>query len=250
VPPELEIQRAGDRLYGLHLHDVAAEDPEDSHWVPGMGGLDWEAIRDSLRSIHYTGCAGFEALRGRNGESPDTVARMTRDFAVTRFSIPYRMGIVCHGNIARSQVLHHYLDREVRARNLPVTLTSCGTAERDAYDSVEELLADVGDALRKRGVEPRVERTWWSEEARKQLLGADWILAADEDRKQDLLDRLDDRQGEVSLFYAFIGEGEVDFVDTYDHDQGFQNEDRFEACFSELERIAVKVAERLEVLLS
>jgi protein-tyrosine-phosphatase len=214
-----------------------------------MGGLDWEAIRSALLTIGYEGGAGFEPLKEQCSEDRETLATMTRDFALTRFALPRRMGIVCHGNIARSQVLHHLLAREVEARGLPVELFSCGTAEAEAYDNVPALLEEVSGLLRTNGVKPAVERCHWTEDARKHLLGSDWILAADEDRQQDLIDRLPSRSNDIALYYDFIGEAPKGFIDTFDHQKGRQDPERFAACFQELQRIAGKAALRLEELL-
>ena len=40
---------------------------------------------------------------------------------------PVRIGLVCHGNIARSQILHHYLQRTIKEENIEARIFSCGT---------------------------------------------------------------------------------------------------------------------------
>ena len=79
--PVAEIEAAGDRLWGTHLQDVDAEEPNDNHWVPTYGGLDWPAICAALRRIEYPGAWTFEVINGRKGESPDELARQTHAVA-------------------------------------------------------------------------------------------------------------------------------------------------------------------------
>lgn len=79
--PAVEIRTAGTRLHGTHLQDVDAEDPQDNHWVPGEGGLDWPAIANALRDVDYDGLWTFEAIYGRQQESPEQVAIMTQRFS-------------------------------------------------------------------------------------------------------------------------------------------------------------------------
>jgi protein-tyrosine-phosphatase len=153
-----------------------------------------------------------------------------------------QVALVCHGNIARSQVLHHFLELHNPG---DVTFFSCGTASENAYADVERLLEDVSNALQKRGVTPNVERRHWDEMVCMDLCGADVILAADASVRSDLRDRLPIAPEKVQLFYEFAGEGEKDFVDTYDHEKGMQDAGRFDACFTELERIALLIASRL-----
>ena len=78
--PATEIQTAGSRLWGTHLQDVDYDDPEDSHWVPGHGGLDWTSIRQALAEVDYGGAWTLEVNHGRHGESPEA-------FAVASFDI-------------------------------------------------------------------------------------------------------------------------------------------------------------------
>lgn len=77
--PIEEIRTAGSRLRGTHLQDVDGDDPQDNHWVPGQGDLDWGGVRGALSEVAYTGLWTFEAIVGRRGESPDELARLTRE---------------------------------------------------------------------------------------------------------------------------------------------------------------------------
>ena len=79
--PSREIEIAGSRLRGTHLQDVDYEDPNDNHWPPTQGGLDWSAIRKALASVGYPGPWTFEVARGTRGETPEQLARLTRQVA-------------------------------------------------------------------------------------------------------------------------------------------------------------------------
>lgn len=129
-----------------------------------------------------------------------------------------KISIVCHGNVARSQILHHYLAEYANRASLSIDLFSCGTAPIDAYPDIDLLLAGVQKELRKRGLNGPVKRNILDEEALRHLAGSDLILAADMDRKQEILSRLEDQAQteKVMLFHEFIGEGQNDFTDTYD----------------------------------
>ena len=75
--PAREIEVAGPRLWGTHLQDVPRDDPQDNHWVPTYGDLDWPAIRAALARINYQGAWTFEAVRGRQGESWEDIVRQS-----------------------------------------------------------------------------------------------------------------------------------------------------------------------------
>lgn len=158
---------------------------------------------------------------------------------------PKRIGLVCHGNIARSQILHHYLAEALSRRGLDIDVFSCGTAPEAEYPNAPQLLADVEAELHRRGLTVQVERTPWGEAAAEQLRACDWVLAADHKRRADILTRTNLDPNRVQLYYAFIGEGEKDFADTYDVNLGHQDTERFARCFDELQRIAEQIAERL-----
>jgi len=68
------------------------------------------------------------------------------------------------------------------------------------------------------------------------------------DRKKEILSRLGDQAltKKVMLFYEFIGEGQNDFIDTYDASKKVQDPERFASCFNELERIAKLVIEQIQ----
>jgi len=79
--PVSEIYAAGPRLGGTHLQDVDFSAPNDNHWVPTHGGLDWQAIRHALSEVQYAGPWTFEVANARHGESPDDLAHITREVA-------------------------------------------------------------------------------------------------------------------------------------------------------------------------
>ena len=81
LDPAREIQIAGARLGGTHLHDVDGINPNDDHWVPTHGSLDWHAIRRALREITYAGPWTFEIIRPRHGETPEELLAKTRAIA-------------------------------------------------------------------------------------------------------------------------------------------------------------------------
>jgi hexulose-6-phosphate isomerase len=75
--PGGEIRAAGERLWGTHLQDVDGEDPQDNHWAPQQGDLDWPAIRQALRDVGYRGLWTFEVITPRQGESAAELAQLT-----------------------------------------------------------------------------------------------------------------------------------------------------------------------------
>lgn len=159
-----------------------------------------------------------------------------------------RVSIVCHGNIARSQILHHYLAEYSNSASLDLDLFSCGTAPLNAFPDVDVLLDEVQTELRRRGLHVAVKRTVLDTKAIERLVHSDLILVADTKRRNELLGKLKNRVPEqnVMLFYEFICEGDKDFVDTYNTNEGTQDPERFAACFDELERIAKLTVERIQ----
>lgn len=159
-----------------------------------------------------------------------------------------KVSIICHGNIARSQILHQYLAEYAGKDSFDIDLFSCGTAPIDAYAEVESLLSDVQNELTKRGLKGIVKRDILDEKAEQHLADSYFILVADNDRKQEVLSRLGDKikEEKIMLFYEFIGEGKNDFIDTYDANIGAQDPERFSRCFDELERVAGLVFERIK----
>ncbi len=81
IDPATEIDAAGDRLAGMHLQDVDAEQPADQHWAPTLGGLDWTSITAALKRIDYRGTWTFEVITSRNDETAEQRAQLTRRVA-------------------------------------------------------------------------------------------------------------------------------------------------------------------------
>ncbi len=79
--PAAEILAAGDRLWGTHLQDVDRDDPQDNHWAPLQGGLDWSSILSALEQVHYAGTYTFEIIRPRHDETAEDLARLTIEAA-------------------------------------------------------------------------------------------------------------------------------------------------------------------------
>ena len=159
-----------------------------------------------------------------------------------------KITVVCHGNIARSQVLHHYLAGYANRASLSLDLFSCGTATQETYPDADRLLAEVRTELERRGVKTQVQRNIIDNEATQQLIDSDVILAADQNRQRELQVLLGNQVApeKIMLFYEFIGEGSHDFVDTYDAKKGAQDPERFAKCFNELERIARLAVEQIQ----
>jgi len=153
--------------------------------------------------------------------------------------------VICHGNIARSQVLHHYIEKSASEATLTLDVFSCGTAPLEAYSNVEILLTEVQMALNKRGIKVKVIRNILDDNAKKELEKANIILVADHSIKNEVLRVLkqEKKRKKVSLFYEYIGEGTIDFIDTYDRKNNCQDPTRFTECFDELERIAKKTVQ-------
>jgi len=158
-----------------------------------------------------------------------------------------KIAIVCHGNIARSQILHHYVNQCAREANIELDVFSCGTAPAEAYSNVDALIGEVRAELARRGVAGAVVRDLMCEATRAKLEQADVVIAADVDRHRDVCEflRLPSDTQKVQLFYEFAGEGARDFVDTFDPALGRQDEARFAACFDELQRLAGGIAQRI-----
>jgi len=79
IEPADEIKTAGSRLLGTHLQDVDYDDPQDNHWMPTHGGLDWDKIIAALRDVDYAGQWTYEVKHPRYDETPDALAKATRE---------------------------------------------------------------------------------------------------------------------------------------------------------------------------
>ncbi len=156
-----------------------------------------------------------------------------------------KIGVVCYGNIARSQILGIYLDRLLKEEGLNIEVYSVGTAPYEAYPDTPIRIKEVEEKLKERGINVKPKRNYWNEKARKKLEISDIILVADEDRKKDIPERLGDKIP-IYKFYEFIGEQDKDFEDTYDYEKRCQDPVKFERCFDELERIARKAADKIK----
>ena len=79
--PAEEIRTAGERLWGTHLQDVDGDNPQDNHWAPTHGDLDWKAIRQALTGVAYRGIWTFEVIVPRHDESDAELAKIAFDVA-------------------------------------------------------------------------------------------------------------------------------------------------------------------------
>ncbi len=161
-----------------------------------------------------------------------------------------KITIVCHGNIVRSQVLHRYLARVLESRDVQADLFSCGIAPVEAYPNADTLLRDVQGTLNERGFAVALKRTAWNSEVAKRVEESDIVLVADNVIRSEILSRVDVAPDKVFTFYEFIGEGKRDYVDTYNHDQGKQDTDRYHQAFDELGCIASIVADRITAMMT
>ena len=93
------------------------------------------------------------------------------------------VAVVCHGNIARSQVFAHFIDARAKACQLPLSVSSCGVADEDAYTGWRELVDETQrrlSAATPPGLPPpQLTRNYWTEAVASQLMGATLIVAAD-----------------------------------------------------------------------
>ena len=161
--------------------------------------------------------------------------------------------VVCHGNIARSQVFAHCLDAHARACRIPLAISSCGVAEEAAYPHWPDLVAETERRLAAAtplGIPPpQIERDWWGPPVIGRLLESTLILAADASIRSELVAKLGPAAPPVLLFYEVSGGGTRDFVDTFDRTTGAQDPERYNNCFVALESMAAQVIADLEAQL-
>lgn len=162
-----------------------------------------------------------------------------------------QIGVVCYGNIARSQVLGIYLDKSLKEIGIGnIRVYSVGTAPYEAFPNTSILIREVGEKLKERRINVAPRRNPWTEESRKELELSDIILVADENRKKEVTDRIrrEIPRHHIYTFYQFIDEGEKGFEDTYDYEKRRQDPVKFGKIFDELERIAKKAAEKIKLM--
>ena len=101
-----------------------------------------------------------------------------------------QIGVVCYGNIVRSQILSLYLKKFLREAGLNnIRVYSIGTAKYEAYPDTPIRINEVKDKLKERGVNANPKRNYWTEDGKKKLKLSNIILVADDDRKKDILER-------------------------------------------------------------
>ena len=79
--PAVDIEMAGCRLWGTHLQDVPRHEPNDNHWLPTHGDLDWPAVCAALACVGYAGAWTFELVPGTTEASPEELACEAREVA-------------------------------------------------------------------------------------------------------------------------------------------------------------------------
>ena len=83
LDPLDELEAAGERLCGTHIHDIKVEERRVDHHSPTLGNLDWAALRRSFTELGYTGPWTSEAYRPSRGEDPEDLAREVHDWMVS-----------------------------------------------------------------------------------------------------------------------------------------------------------------------
>ena len=159
-----------------------------------------------------------------------------------------QIGLVCYGNIARSQVLGIYLRKFLDEEGISnVRVYSVGTAPYEKYPNTQELIKEVEEKLKERKIYVKPKRNCWSIEAERELRKSEVILAANKKIKKEVMSRLKNKFPEKSIytFYEFVGEGKKDFKDTYDYQKQRQDPVKFEILFDELEKIARKIINKI-----
>ena len=77
--PIWAIREAGERLFGVHVHDNHRG--EDEHLVPGEGTIDWIGVVQALRDVGYQGVFMLECFRSRKTRDRDTIALLAKEAA-------------------------------------------------------------------------------------------------------------------------------------------------------------------------
>ncbi|MCD6323100.1 MAG: hypothetical protein J7L77_08755, partial [Clostridiales bacterium] len=151
--------------------------------------------------------------------------------------------LICYGNILRSQVLEQYLRHYAKLWDIQITFYSAGIAKWDEFPNTSNLLVEVHRELQKRSISCFLQRNTWSNEVENSIISADIVLCADTTVKKKVLERMNDRINvkKVFTFYNKIGEGEIDFEDTYDYVKKRQDPIRFRDAFDEIDRISQKI---------
>ena len=97
-----------------------------------------------------------------------------------------QIGLVCYGNIARSQVLGIYLKKCFGEEGLNIRVYSVGTAQYKKFPNTPQLLKEVEGKLKERKIYIKPKRNCWSKSAETELKKSDIILAADKERKKEV----------------------------------------------------------------
>eukprot|EP01050_Picozoa_sp_SAG11_P018340 SAG11_NODE_2755_length_3007_cov_4.405777_1_plen_283_part_00 len=245
VQPQLQLWLRTQRVFAARIRRGAANDggagSADNPYADFMPGREWTPVDEGRLD------------KGNARREQQRLAR-SRWARTQRTSSDAKVEVVCHGNIARSQVFAHFLERWAHARQVPLVVGSCGVAEEDAYGGwralIDETERRLGAATPPGLPLPQLTRDYWTPAVASRLRDATLILAADSSIEQELLrllektSRLDPPP--IRLFREFCGDGRVDFIDTYDRNKGAQDAARYDNCFVELEFMAEVAIRRIE----
>lgn len=157
---------------------------------------------------------------------------------------PATVGVVCYGNILRSQVLASYLRAGITAQNCKYEVFDAGVCEHPEIEfrDARQTLDEVEERLQERGLTLRLYQKTWSTQVAFQLLNCALILAADLQVRDILNQRLPAAHPPIYGFYELLGEGEREFQDTYDYERQAQHKETFDKSFDELERLAARLS--------
>lgn len=160
---------------------------------------------------------------------------------------PYRIALVCLGNICRSPMAHVVLDQRLAEAGLAdrVEVSSSGTGGWHEGDPMDRRAAAV---LRDAGYDPSRHRArtfsidWYAEH--------DLLLAMDRSNRADMLDQAPTvgQEAQVRLFREFDPEAEQDDAEV--PDPWYGGTDGFRDVLAMIERTTDRLVEQLPDLVS
>ncbi len=101
----------------------------------------------------------------------------------------FKIVILCHGNIMRSQVLGLYLRHYALLLEKDIEVFSAGVADWDAYPGTVILLDEVYRELKSRKIDIKPVRNVWGREVEGKIKDADVVLTADMSVKQEVISK-------------------------------------------------------------
>ena len=154
--------------------------------------------------------------------------------------ITMKIGLVCKGNIFRSQVLEHYLKYKMPA----LEIFSCGILLKEDIPEEKKLLNEIKIELSKRGIHTNPKRKSWSKEVKEKLKGMDIILTVTIDIKKFLIKEINNKK--IKTFYEFIEEKEKEFEDPFDYKERKQNKKKLQEGFNKLDILSEMIINKIK----